>query len=170
MSKKNKRGQAKASSAPEAFTWEVPEYDRPERNKAWYIIAAAIALAIIIYAVWDKNYIFALFILIAAVILMVFDRREAPLLKVKIDGKGLAVGSSAYEYTELKDFFIIYRPQEDIKNLYFHFKSAVRHRLSIPLFKTDPILIRNFLRRYLPEDLDKTNQPLSESLTKLLKL
>jgi hypothetical protein len=167
MSKKNKNHQ---NGSQDVFSWKVPEYDRPARSRNWYIIAGILAVLIIGYAVWDKNYIFALFMLIAAVIVMFFDKNDAQLLDVIIDRKGLKIGSSFYEINELKDFFIIYRPEEGIKNLYFHFKSAIRHRLSIPLVNTDPVAIRGFLRRYLQEDLDKTNQPLSESLSKLLKL
>jgi hypothetical protein len=170
MPKKTTRLEAATAPAKDAIVWSVPEYDRPTRDKRWYIIASIVALVLIGYAIYDRNYIFAMIILIGAVLLMVFDRHEAQLLEMKIDGTGIHIGSSFYEFDELKDFFIVYRPQENVRNLYFHFKSAIRQRLSIPLLQSDPIAVRDFLRRFLPEDLDKTNQPLSESLTKLLKL
>jgi len=43
-------------------------------------------------------------------------------------------------------------------------------RLSVPLRRMDALTVRNFLVRYLDEDLTRTVPPLSEQLTKLLKL
>ena len=57
-----------------------------------------------------------------------------------------------------------------IKNLYFEFKSVVRQRLSIPLEGENPLPIRENLLKYLPEDLERTNRPLSEELASLFRL
>jgi len=50
------------------------------------------------------------------------------------------------------------------------FKNPIKPRLSIPLRSLDPLTIRNYLVKYLDEDLERTEPPLSEQLTKRLKL
>ena len=56
------------------------------------------------------------------------------------------------------------------KQLYFEYKSGLKPRLSIPLRRMDVLVVRNFLIKYLDEDLDRTDPPLSEQLTKVMKL
>jgi len=50
------------------------------------------------------------------------------------------------------------------------YKAMMKQRLSIPLMGQDPLLVRKYLLKYLPEDLERNNPPLSEQITRLLKL
>src|SRR3989339_159307 len=52
----------------------------------------------------------------------------------------------------------------------FEFKNVLRPRLSISLENMDPLTIRESLLKYLPEDLERTNRPLSEELASLFRL
>ena len=92
------------------------------------------------------------------------------MVNVELSPEGLKLGQKFYSYDELKNFCVLYRPKESIKNLYFEFKNNMRPRLSLPLRNLDALTVRNFLVRYLDEDLERSNPPLSEQLTKLLKL
>ena len=55
-------------------SWEVDEYPHHERSRRWYLIAGAISLALIIYAIMTANFLFALIILMVDIIfiLMIF--------------------------------------------------------------------------------------------------
>jgi hypothetical protein len=46
----------------------------------------------------------------------------------------------------------------------------MRPHLSIPLKESNPIEVRNYLLRFLKEDLGRNDAPLSEGLSKVLKL
>ena len=70
----------------------------------------------------------------------------------------------------IKNFSIIYKPKDEIKNLYFEYKNPIHPRLSIPLLDKNPLQIREYLLKYLAEDLDRTDQPVSEALGRLFKL
>ena len=50
------------------------------------------------------------------------------------------------------------------------FKTVLKHRLTIPLGNKDPLFVRNNLLKYLSEDLERTDEPMSESLARLFKL
>jgi len=92
------------------------------------------------------------------------------LVKISLTEEGIIVGRKFYDYDEFKNFSIVYKPKQETKSLYFEFNNSLRPRLSIPLKKMNPLLIRKNLLKYLPEDLDRTDRPLSEELGKLFKL
>ncbi len=162
--------QTQIDQGDEIISWQVPEYEKHERNKSWYILAGVIGLLFLIYAIYTKNFLFAVIIIVVALIIILHDSREPDLIKVSITDEGMIVGRKFYDYDEIKNFSIVYKPKQEVRNLYFEFKSALRQRLSIPLGDMNPLSIRENLLKYLPEDLDRTDQPLSEGLAKMFKL
>ena len=162
--------QATIDYGDEIISWQVPEYDRHERTKLWYIIAIIITLLLLLFSLFTANFLFAVIIIVAALVVILHDGREPEKVKVSLTDEGIVVGRKFYDYDEIKNFSIVYKPRQEIKNLYFEFKSAIKHRLSIPLENMNPLSIRENLLKYLEEDLDRTDQPLSEGLAKLFKL
>lgn len=167
---------------PKKLAWPVPEYRRPERGRRWYILASIVLFLCLFFSFFsfsggkliflgaNSNFLFALILIISSIIIIINDGRQALMVNIYLEGEGIRVGSNFYDYDRLKNFSVIYKPKQSVKNLYFEFKSSIRPRLSIPLRHMDPILVRNFLLRYLDEDLERTDIPLSEQLTKLFKL
>lgn len=150
--------------------WSIPEYDKHERQRNWYIISAIVGLVFLVYSFFSGNFLFAAIIIIGALVIIIHDGQEPMNINFVITDEGLIVGRNFYSYDALKDFSIIYKPRENIKNLYFEFKNVIRPRLSVPLKSMDPLPIRENLLKYLPEDLERTDQPLSEALAKMFKL
>lgn len=168
--KKNKN-QAKKTEKENLYpTWQIDEFVKHQRNKKWYIIAAVVALLLIIWAIIDKNYFFALIIILSSALIIFYDGENPKKIMVEIQYDGLFVGEPFYEFQSISHFYIIYKPQEKIKKLFLEFKNPLKHRLSIPLEDQDPVEIRKFLLKYLKEDLEKENEPLSEGISKLFKI
>lgn len=92
------------------------------------------------------------------------------MVTIKLGPEGIQIGRRFYDYDEIKQFCVLYKPKQSIKNLYLEFNNKMLPRLSIPLRRQDPLNVRNYLVRYLNEDLERIAPPLSEELTKLLKL
>ena len=155
---------------PENISWPVPEYDKHEKGRGWYIFYSLIAFLLILYSFLSGNFLFAVIIIIAAIVIVLRDGQEPDFVKISLTEEGVIVGRKFYDYDEFKNFSIVYKPKQEIKNLYFEFNNSLKPRLSIPLKKMNPLLIRKSLLRYLPEDLDRTDRPLSEELGKLFKL
>ncbi|MBU0637177.1 hypothetical protein KKH16_03155 [Patescibacteria group bacterium] len=154
----------------EFASWKISEYQKHNRGKKWYIMASIISLSFIIYSFFTSNFLFAVIIIIVTLVIVINDGQNPNKLIFSLTDEGIAVGKSFYDYDEIKHFAIIYKPKQEIKNIYFEFKNVVKTRLSIPLENMNPLLIRENLLKYLPEDLERTDQPLSEALTKLFKL
>jgi hypothetical protein len=154
----------------EIISWEVPEYDTHERSRNWYILAALVGVLLLVYSVITSNFLFAGIVVIAALVIILTDGKEAQKVRISLTDDGVEVGRKIYDYDEIKDFAIVYKPKQGVKNLYFEFKTITKPRLSIPLLDRDPLIIRDKLLKYLQEDLERTEQPLSEGLAKMFKL
>jgi len=162
--------------------WQIPNYRKPERNRRWYILASifiVIALFSCFFGItnwrpvflgYTSNFLFALIIILASIIMIINENQPVNLLDCELGPEGFKLAGRLYEYNSLRNFSVVYKPRDGLKNLYFEFKSSTKQRLSVPLRSLDPLAVRNFLLRYLKEDLERTDVPLSEQLTKLLKL
>jgi len=162
--------------------WEIPEYKMPERSRAWYIVAGLFLFFCVFFSFftitswklkflgYSSNFLFAIIMLLAAVIMYINGKRPPLMVNFELGPEGVKVGAKFYDYDEIKNFCVFYKPKLSIKSLYFEFKNSARMRLSVPLRRMDALTVRNFLVRYLNEDLERENEPLSEQLTKLLKL
>mgnify|MGYP007112968395 FL=1 len=159
----------------------MPEYRVPERNKNWYYLASLfllIALFFCFFAIrswrivflgYESNFLFAVILILASIITLINESRPPLIIDIELGPEGIRVGSRFYDYDEIKNFSVMYKPKQSVKNLYLEFKNSIRPRLSIPLRRMDALTVRNFLYRFLDEDLERTNPPLSEQLTKILK-
>lgn len=154
----------------EIMSWEIPEYHKHERGHWWYILYALIGVGLVVQALIYGNFLFALIIVIGSLALILNDARHPKSIPVIITTEGLIVGGSFYDYDSIKHFTVVYKPAEHVKRVYFIFKSAVRHRLSLALADANPLFVREQLMKYLPENLERTDEPLSEFLARLLKL
>lgn len=164
--------------------WDVPEFRKPKRGRNWYIIAASLAFLMIFFSFFSlslkplklvflgnqNNFLFALIIVLIIIIMIISESREERMIRVELSLEGLKLGNSFYEYEVFKNFCVLYKPRESVKQLYFEFKNPAKFRLSIPLRSLNALEVRNFLTRFLEEDLERVSPPLSEQLTKVLKL
>lgn len=149
--------------------WTVPEFVVHERGLWWYLWAAVIAVAFLTYAVFTANFLFALIIFMAVLIIFLTRSRTPDTVTVRCDGRGLTVGHAQHSYSDLRSFWIVYEPPE-VQTLHMLFRSSLRPRLVIQLGDQDPSLIRNFLKRYIEENLEHETEPLSDTLGRVLKL
>ena len=149
--------------------WTIQEYDQHERGSLWYIIMITVGLALVAYGLLSDNFIFSLIIILSAIILFLQSHQEAPQVLFQITELGVVVGSRFYPYTELKDFYIIYNPPE-VKTVYIEPKSTVRPTLRIPLLDQNPLDIRAHLQQFLPEDLEKEEEPASDAIARRWKI
>ncbi len=152
------------------FNWEINEKNKHKRDKKWYIIASIITISLIVYALITKNFFFALIIIISSALIIFFDNEEDRILAIKIKYDGVGIGNNFFEFEGMRNFYIIYRPKEEIKKIYFEFKNPLKNRLSIQLNEQNPVEIREFILKYLEEDLEKEHEPLSEGLAKIFRL
>ena len=71
--------------------WRAAEYGHAAKGFSWYLSVGFGALALAGVALWQKNFFFAIFIVVAAAVLFAMSRRRPPVLDFRIDADGVTV-------------------------------------------------------------------------------
>ncbi len=151
------------------YEWWVKEYEKRERSKRWYMIAAISVVGLLAYSLISQNYLFSLIVVLFGIIVYLHDMQNPIDVYFAITEVGVILGKKFYRYNELSTFWIIYNPPE-VKNLYFTLNNMVKHRLQVPLLDYDPRPVRDYLKKFLKEDLDQEEEPMSDRLARTFKL
>lgn len=132
------------------ISWIGPEYIQKEKGSEWYSAVTIVAVGIIISAILLNNYIFAVFILLAAFTLILFASKKPKNLEVKINEQGILFDKYFYPWNVLESFWI----EENAT----HFKLILKSKKILMPYITVPISqdkipeTQEFLRNYLTEE------------------
>ncbi len=113
------------------LSWQAPEYERAERGAGWYLWSIVAAVVLVFIALWQKNILFGLFIILAEGVLLLMGREKAPLRLYHLDESGLSMDDKQiraypqmlyFAFFEFGDRYVelIIRPTEK-----FHFYTRV---------------------------------------------
>lgn len=149
--------------------WILSEFEEHERGHLWYFLVISVGVVLVLIAIFSDNFLFALIIILGAIIMFLQHHQEPQRVLFQITELGIVLGKKFYSFSELNDFYIIYQPPR-VKALFIGTKSIARPTLRIPLYSQNPIEIRHTLLQHLDEDLEKEEEPLSESIVRHWKL
>ena len=149
--------------------WEVDEFPNHDRTRTWYIIGAIVAVTLIIYAIFTANFLFAVIILLAGLVTLLSTFQPPEKLDVAITSTGVIIGDHYHSFKEIRDFSIAYEPPA-VKLLYFDFTSPWVPLVSIPLEDNDPNYVRECLLPFCLENLERSEETLTDYVKRLYKL
>lgn len=149
--------------------WEVDEYPQHDRPRRWYILAAVLGVALIVYALATANFLFAVIVLMIGVITLLSTFVKPDRVPIAITSTGVMIADMYYDFEAIKDFALVYDPP-DVKILYLAFHSAWQPLLSIPLEDADPNEVRELLLPYCIENLHHNEERLTDMVRRLYKL
>ncbi len=149
--------------------WEVDEYAQHERSRLWYILAGLVGIGLIIYAVITSNFLFAIIVLMTAVIMLISMFMKPEKIPVIVTTTGIIVGDTYYDYQSIRDFSIVYDPP-DVKLLYLDFFAMAHPLLSISLEDVDPNIVRENLLPFCLENFKRNQEDLTDVMRRLYKL
>lgn len=151
------------------FEWEIDEYEEHERGRAWYYIMLGLGVILVAQALYTANYLFAMILVLFGIVLYIHEMQTPPKVYFGLTDAGVIVGRKFYRYSEFINFWVIYNPPE-VKNLYFRLNGVFRQRILIPLLDFDPRPIREHLNKFLTEDVNQEDEPLSDRLARVFKI
>lgn len=154
----------------ELLHWEMPEYDRHERGKTWYVVATIVSAALLAYALWDHNYLFGIIIVMFLIISIIIHGKDPENIEIVMTTQGMGIGNRFYNYDVFHSFSVIYKPAENLKKLYLEFGSKLRPRISISLMNINPLTVRDILLEHIPEDMERTDEPNTDYIARRLKV
>lgn len=76
-------------------SWQAPGFEQVERDANWYLWSIVIAGLLVILSLWQKNILFALFILIAEILLISLGHQKQQNRVYALSADGLRVGEQS---------------------------------------------------------------------------
>lgn len=151
-------------------TWNVTEYNQHERPTRWYVIMLTLGVFLVGYAMFTSNFLFALVIVLFAIIVFLQSHQAPHTIPFSITDLGIVLNNRFYPYSELSDFYIIYNPPE-VKTIFFEPHTIFRPRLRVEMTEDqDPTEIKFVLRQFLEENFSKEEEPLSDKIAREWKI
>ncbi len=98
-------------TSPE-IKWDAPEFMPRHKQGSWYWLSIFIAVALLVVAVWQRNFLFGFFILVAEVLVLVWGSEEPRQIQFEINAKGISVdGKKFYAWNDLEAFSVDEGPE-----------------------------------------------------------
>lgn len=131
--------------------WEAPEYDHHEKGIGWYWTSIIVAVLFLAIAVWQKNYLFAFFIILAEILIILWANKPPISREFTINEKGVGIkGHKFYHYSGIQSFHALEREAGDHDELVFHLHGKVHPTLVIKVPKHHSPHVQKALSNHLP--------------------
>ena len=153
----------------ELLSWNFPEFNAEPRSHRWYLWFGILACLLIGLGIFTDNFLFSIIIVLVSLVIFLRNWRTPGQIHFAFTPQGLHVGRNFYSMKEIQEFWIAYQPPT-VDTLYFEFNSVWRPTLAVPLNGNNPLQVRELLLQYLPENLEKDEEPLADSLARVLRL
>jgi hypothetical protein len=137
----------------EDIRWSAPEYHYYEKDGSWYWAVIIIAGVIIAFALWQENFLFAVFTLIAGMLVIAWGKREPRMIDFTLSETGLTIeGKKSFPFVNLSGFAIIPDPDhEEFEELILQTKGKLNSLVKIIIAKQRHDVIYASLKDVLPE-------------------
>ncbi|MFH1758963.1 MAG: hypothetical protein ABH822_00160 [Patescibacteria group bacterium] len=143
----------RATKNSQAISWRAPEFEYYQKDLGWYWTVVIVGVILTIIALWQKNLLFAIFIVVAVVMVFIGARQKPEVIKHQLNNEKLSIGDTVYELSDFFEFYI------DEKKLVLRHQSRFKPLFKIPIKKEDKDGIANLLK----DKLEKMDY--KESLT-----
>ncbi|MBU4348329.1 hypothetical protein KJ671_02410 [Patescibacteria group bacterium] len=135
----------------EEFSWRAPEFKYYYKDASWYWTSGIIAGVLISISLFQKNFLLAIFLVLAELIIIMWAKQIPRTIDFKINEDGIHCGKlKFYPYEEL-DGFYIEKDNEEAGELILKTQSAINPFVKINIFIKDQKIIDNILKNFLDE-------------------
>jgi len=152
------------------FRWEAPEFHYHEKTLAWYWGVGAITLLLIVIAIFQGNFLFALFSLLAGVLVSVWGSRAPNTVPFTLTEKGFAIaGKKFYAHDALEGFALIesHIQPEVFSEIVLRTRGQLGRWIKIMIPRSLENQVRERLERVLPEL--EYEESMSEHIARMLR-
>jgi len=150
------------------ISWKIYAYPHYDRGAWWYVAAGVLGGALLVAAFITHNFLLAVITVMAGIALVVQGTSKPPLIDVHVTPLGIHRGGHFISFPSISCFWIVYDPP--IKSLYLNIPRSMFPMVHIPIDDQDPVELRNILKQYAAEDLEREHEPISDSLSRIFKI
>ena len=111
--------------------WEAPEFEYREKEVSWYWVSIIAASLIVGFSVWQKDFLFGFFIVIAEVLFIVWGNREPRAIQFALTDEELVIGNNKVYLLKEFDGWSANADGEEWTDIMMHFRSKVRPPFTI---------------------------------------
>jgi len=163
---KEKKLFSHASSGEVIRSWETEEFLYYEKSRGWFLVGGIIFFVVVGYFTITKQIITAITFFLLGLTIYIFSLKKPRKISCDITYQNIAVDNVNYPFTDLESFWIFYEPP-DFKVISLKHKKPYLPHIQIPLGDEDPMLIRQILMEFLPEE--EQEEPFSDKLARYIR-
>ncbi|MEK7634389.1 MAG: hypothetical protein AAB396_00675 [Patescibacteria group bacterium] len=180
IEKHKKKIEITENESKDEIIWQIPEYEYNQKDISWNWLVLIVAIILFAFAVWQKNFLFAVFIVVAFLMINFMSNRFPSIWQFKMTGRGIIISlptgewKKFYSFEDMESFdihSIAYDAEGndvgEYKELILKLKSKFSPYLKINIYPTDEEKIKNFLLNFISHQEHK--QSLTDSLARLIK-
>jgi hypothetical protein len=133
------------------ITWDAPEFEYREKQVSWYWLSIIFAALIIAFSVWERDFLFGFFIVVAEILFIVWGSRVPHIVNFILTDNEIDIGG--YKSHLLKEFesWSVNTNGEEWADIAFYFRSRLRTPLAIIVPEEKLAEIRADLKTILKE-------------------
>lgn len=149
------------------LAWEAKEFEEYDRNRKWYAVALVIGVLLVAGALVLKQWLVAVVFALATYVVVRHAGDKPRTLAISISKLGVQVANRFYPFSELKSFWIIYKPP--VKTLTLQGTSRFKPLIKVGLADVDPLAVQNALNDHLVEQ-PKEAEDFIDKLSRWIRL
>lgn len=117
--------------------WTAPEFEFRPKGVSWYWMSIIVAVVILAAAVWQKNFLFGFFVVIAEILVLVWANNEPRNVEFALNEKGILVGKNKFTaYAELESFSVEDNAEREWPVIFIQFRRKLKPALKIRIPKS----------------------------------
>ncbi len=133
--------------------WHALAFEHRPKSPKWFIWLAVVLTVIMGIFLITANFIAIITIALVGGLIYTIAQHKPPMMRYRIMVDGPAVNNSLYHFKELDSFNVVYEPGE-AKLVLFRSKKKLSPLVHMEIGDMDPVVIRDVLLEFLPEDQD----------------
>jgi hypothetical protein len=131
------------------ISWNAPEHIHTEKKSDWYWIVGIITLSIAVVAFIFGNIITGIFVLVAAMTLVIHASKPPRVIYHEINDRGLIIHDTLYPFLELDSFWIPH--DEPYPKIILKSRKTFMPFIIVYIDEIDPEEVREVMLRYIAE-------------------
>ncbi|MDP3729489.1 MAG: hypothetical protein Q8R26_01915 [bacterium] len=129
--------------------WSAPEFEYNPKTSTWHIPSLVGAGLIFLLALWQKNLMFGIFIILAEVMFLHWGRQHPKRMTFTLDDDGLSISNiKQYPYEAFQGFHIVERHTPE---LIFKTHNKLNPYVRVLLARDEIKIIKEYLLIHLKE-------------------
>lgn len=142
---------AAMSEAKKEISWRAAEYEQSRQDPFHFWLIMGGFFIVFVFALWQRNFLFAIFIALAGLMIIVFRRTKPQILEFKINDDGVRIGdNNFYSYDKFENFSTRSNSNR-LDEIVFRKKSTINPYLRVPIDSKLMIEAKNRLGQNLSE-------------------